>query len=86
MSKQKFCKFCQSYDDVVDQIQEISEENLTDYEFDFFGGRFQVCNYIHRGELVFESAYNDFAEEIDKIKINFCPMCGRSLKTTCSEK
>lgn len=86
MSKQKFCKFCQSYDDVADKIQEISEESLTGYEFDLFGGRFQVYHYIRRGELVFESACNDFAEEIDKIKINFCPICGRSLKTTVPEK
>ena len=86
MSEKGYCKFCQSYDDVVDQIQEISEESLTDYEFDLFGGRFQVYNYIRRGELVFESACNDFAEEIDKIKINFCPMCGRPLKTTVTEK
>ena len=86
MSKQKFCKFCQSYDDAVDQIQEISEESLTGYEFDLFGGRFQICNYIQSGKLVLDADCNDFAERLDEKKINFCPMCGRSLKTTCSEK
>ena len=81
MGKQRYCKFCQSYDDVSDQMQEFSEKMFTDYEFDFFGERVELCNYIQKGKLVLESDCGGFGKELGKIKINFCPMCGRSLKT-----
>ncbi len=81
MSKQRYCKFCQSYDDVVDQMQDSSEKMFTDYEFDFFGERVELCNYIRKGELVLGSQCGSTGKELDKIKINFCPMCGRPLKT-----
>lgn len=81
MDKQGYCEFCMSNDDVSGQIEEHSGKSLTNYEIDFLGGELEIYNYIMGGELVLDSVCNGLGEELDKIKINFCPMCGRPLKT-----
>ena len=85
MGKKEYCKFCQSYDiDGVDST--FAEEDVLKHGFKFFGEEYEIYDYIEYGELKLGFSSGHANRDLAKKKINFCPMCGRSLKSPVPEK
>jgi len=71
-----YCEYCQTEDNdgMIDDA--INEKDLFQYDFNFMGEDISFACGVEMGELNFVNFdFNSFL----KVRINYCPMCGRKL-------